>query len=182
MKNYSRNELAKEILKGLAVGGLILTSLAAPNILKIAELFGVKNYRDRFKFKRTSTSLQRKKLINIYEKDGDQIMEITEKGKKKVLKYKFDDLKINTPEKWDKKWRIVIFDIPEPHKTARMALNQKLKELHFYPLQKSVFVFPYDCKDEIEFISNFFAVRKYINYFTTADLEGDYKLRKFFDL
>src|SRR3989344_4593151 len=59
---------------------------------------------------------------------------------------------IKKPARWDKLWRLVIFDIPEEERTGRMALAAKLKELGFYPLQKSVFIHPYECKDEIDFI------------------------------
>ena len=56
----------------------------------------------------------------------------------------------------DGEWRIVIFDIPEKFKKAREALRMKLKELGFLELQKSVFIFPYECEDEINFIVEVF--------------------------
>src|SRR3990167_2211250 len=65
-------------------------------------------------------------------------------------------------EKWDKKWRVVIFDIPEKSRMARDALRRKLKELEFRELQKSVFVHPYECKKEIDFIIEFFNLRHYV--------------------
>ncbi len=43
-------------------------------------------------------------------------------------------------EKWDGKWRIVIFDIPEANKRVRQVLRETLKVLEFWPLQKSVWV------------------------------------------
>ncbi|MCH7763134.1 MAG: hypothetical protein IIB95_05255, partial [Candidatus Marinimicrobia bacterium] len=61
-------------------------------------------------------------------------------------------------------WRIVIFDIPEKRKKARDAINLKLKELGFHPIQKSTFIFPYECRNEIDFVAEHFFVRKYINY------------------
>lgn len=56
--------------------------------------------------------------------------------------------------KWDKKWRIVIFDIPEELHSARVRFRRKLKSLGFVMLQKSVFVFPYPCHEEIGDICN----------------------------
>lgn len=179
--NYYKGELAKEILKGLALGGLIVASFALPNLPQVFSFFGVKNAKDRYRIKRTVQYLENQKLIDFYERGDDQIMEITEKGEKRILKYKFDEMRIIRPKKWDDYWRIITFDIPERYKRARSALTRKLKEMEIYPLQKSVFVCPFECKDEIDFIGEFFNVRKFIYYFTTKDLDDDY-LKKYYNL
>ena len=51
--------------------------------------------------------------------------------------------------KWDHQWRIVIFDIPQDMHRQRNNFRNKLKSLGFYMLQKSVFVFPYSCEEEL---------------------------------
>jgi len=76
----------------------------------------------------------------------------------------------------------VAFDIPEDYKRARDALRRKLQQLGFRELQKSVFVFPYECKDEIEFIVEFFAIRKYVRYGVLDLIDNDLQLRKTFRL
>lgn len=180
--NYSKGELAKEILKGLAVGGLIVASFALPGLPQIFSLFGIDNSRDRFRMKRAIQDLEKQKLINIYEKDGEQIMEITERGEKRVLKYKFDELKITRPKKWDKCWRIVAFDIPEKHKRGRDALTRQLKEMELYPLQKSVFICPFECKDEIDFIGEIFNIRKFIHYFVAKEIDDEEYLKRYYNI
>jgi len=78
---------------------------------------------------------------------------------------------------------MVIFDIPEKKSKERRALSMKLKELGFYPLQESVFIYPYDCSDEIDFVCGFLEIDRYVNYCIVDSLnkkEGD--LRKFFEL
>ena len=84
---------------------------------------------------------------------------LTKDGEKKALRFKLDDMKIKKPKKWDKQWRIVIFDIPEKFKTAREALRGKLKNIGFVELQKSVFAHPFECEDEINFIVEVFQIR-----------------------
>jgi len=170
--NYSRGELTKEILKGLAVGGLIVASFALPNLPQVFSFFGIKNAKDRFRTKRAIESLKKQKLINLYEKGEELIMEITERGEKRVLKYKIDEIKIIRPKKWDGFWRVIMFDIPESYKRARDALSGKLKEMELYPLQKSVFVCPFECKDEIDFIGEFFNVGKFVHYFITKEMDA----------
>lgn len=169
--NYSKGELAKEILKGLALGGLIVASFALPNLPQVFSFFGIKSAKDRRRLKRAIQTLEKQKLINLYEKGDELIMEITERGEKRILKYKIDEVKIVRPRKWDGQWRIVMFDIPENYKKARDALSRKLKELELYPLQKSVFVCPFECRDEIDFVSEFFNVRKFIHYFIAKEMD-----------
>lgn len=91
-------------------------------------------------------------------------------------------MKIKTLKHWDKKWRIVSFDIPEKQKNAREALRKKLRDLDFYPLQKSMFVLPYPCQDEIDFIAEIFQIRKNITYFETTLISNEGKIRAYFNL
>jgi len=180
----ARGELAKEILKGLALGGLVVASFALPNLLQVLTLFGVKNSREKYKVSRTLKNLHKNKLIELYEKGDEMVMEITEKGKKEVLKYKIDEIKIKRPKKWDGNWRVIAFDIPERFKKSRRALTQKIKEMGIYPLQKSVFVCPFECRNEIDFVGEFFNVRKFIHYFVAQELDerDDKYLRRYYNL
>ena len=182
MKDYQKGELAKEILKGLAMGGFIIACMAMPGLTYIVPLFKPKNTRDRYQIKRVVEELRKKKLINIYTKNGNEVVEITEAGKKKVLEYNLDEMKLKVPKKWDGWWRIVMFDIPESKKKARGAVSWKIKELGLYPIQKSVFVSPYVCKNEIDFIGEFFGVRDHIIYIKAKEIEGVRKLKEHFGI
>jgi DNA-binding transcriptional regulator PaaX len=134
------------------------------------------------KIKREIQSLYRSKLVELKKNaDGSFIMILTDRGKLKALKYHFARMKIQK-DKWDGKWWIVIFDIPEKLKKARDALRWKLKELGFYELQKSVFVFPYECKDEIDFIIEFFNLRRFVRYGVLESIDNELHLKKIFKL
>ncbi|MCG2690388.1 CRISPR-associated endonuclease Cas2, partial [Candidatus Parcubacteria bacterium] len=108
-------------------------------------------------------------------------MAITHKGKIKILKYHFEKMKI-AEIKWDGKWRIVVFDVPEKLRKGRDALRQKLKTLGFHELQRSVFVFPYSCEDEINFVVEFFDLRPYARYGVLESIDNDQHLRSIFHL
>lgn len=123
------------------------------------------------------------RLIDWKEKeDGSIRIVLTERGKKWALRFNIDKMKIQKPVSWDGKWRIVFYDIPEKRKNIREALRNKLKELGFYELQKSVFVFPFPCKDEIDFIAEFFEARNFIHHGEISNLSNDAKLRIYFSL
>jgi DNA-binding transcriptional regulator PaaX len=94
--------------------------------------------------------LDKSKLVDIKEnKKGEITFILSDEGKKRVLIYNPKILKLRKQEKWDGYWRIIIFDIPEELKQSRDILSKKLKEIGMYPLQKSVYVYPFECKDEL---------------------------------
>lgn len=181
---YSKGEIAKCILLGLAAGGFVAVSLALPNFPQVLRFFKNDN-KERYRVKRSISSLKNKRLVKIYLKDGQEFMEITENGKKRALLYKLDEIKIKRNKKWDGLWRVAAFDIPERHRKARMALSRKMKEMGLLFLQKSLFISPFDFLDELDFIGEVFNVRKYILYFTIknfSDKNQENFLKNNFDL
>lgn len=137
---------------------------------------------DRRELENTIRQLYASKLVEAREnKDGTDTFILSDKGKVRALTYRFEEMRIQTSA-WDGKWRLVVFDVPEKKKPAREALRRKLRELGFYELQKSVFVFPYECKDEIDFIIEFFDMRPYVRYGVLESIDNDIHLQKIFSL
>jgi len=62
---------------------------------------------------------------------------------KKYLKTKYPHLYFNK-QNWDKKLRLVIFDVQEINRFKRNQLRRLLKQLGFIMIQKSVWLSPYD--------------------------------------
>jgi hypothetical protein len=123
------------------------------------------------------------KLVETKEdKNGNTILVLSEEGKKRVLIYNPKILKLKKQEKWDGYWRIIIFDIPEELKQARDTLSKKLKEIGMYPLQKSVYVYPFECKDELEFIIEYYGLRPYTRFGLLKEIDNELHLRKIFNL
>ena len=137
---------------------------------------------DRRKLGNAIRQFYKSKLIEAHKnQDGTSTFVLSEKGKLRALTYRFENMQIQT-NAWDGKWRLVAFDVPEKIKPAREALRRKLRELGFYEFQKSVFVFPYECKDEIDFIIEFFNMRPYVRYGVLEVIDNDLHLRKIFKL
>ena len=109
-------------------------------------------------------------------------MNSTKKGMKKALRNCFNDLRIPKPKKWDGFWRMVIFDIPHKLKWARDGFRHKLEDLGFYQFQKSVFVFPYPCREEVNFLVFVFCVSSYVRFLKTNQIDDDAQLKKQYNL
>ncbi|OGF82517.1 CRISPR-associated endonuclease Cas2 [Candidatus Giovannonibacteria bacterium RIFCSPLOWO2_01_FULL_46_13] len=138
---------------------------------------------DRAELYRTIREFRNKRLVDYMERENGEIeIILSEKGRKRALKYQLDETEIKTPRKWDKKWRIVIFDIPEKRKRAREAMRLKLRELGFKELQKSVFVHPFNCKDEIDFIVEVFGIRPHVKLILANSFTNEEELRLHFGL
>lgn len=90
--------------------------------------------------------------VKFAEEDGKIIAILTKVGKEKIKKFDFENMRIKKSAKWDGKWRLIIFDIEEGKKVAREFFRSKLKSLGFYQLQKSVYIYPYPCRKEIEIL------------------------------
>ena len=122
--------------------------------------------------------LQMKDLVKIIKQANNiEKIYLGKKGKKRWLYYQFSNLKLKVPKKWDGKWRLLLFNIPELKKNIRDALRRKLKNLGFLEFQKSVFIYPYPCEDEINFIINFFNIEDYV-YYIEAPVSSDLHFRR----
>lgn len=136
-----------------------------------------RNLRDTIK------RLYKSKFVDYKEnKDKTVTIVLSDEGKRRILKYDLDKIQIKKPPRWDNVWRLVAFDIPEDKKPGRTALVAELKELGFYQMQKSVYIHPYECKDEIDFVAEIFNLVPYIRFLRVKDIDIELDLKKRFRL
>lgn len=135
------------------------------------------------KLKRSIAALYKSKLISEKQNsDGTVTLVLTEKGKELALTYDIDNMQIKRPLRWDKKWRIIIFDIPEKIKKKREALRLRLKNIGFFELQKSVFICPFECKKETEYIVEFYEIRRFVRYIEAIHVDNELHLKHYFKI
>mgnify|MGYP001594669966 FL=1 len=133
--------------------------------------------------RRSIASLYKSKLIKEKSNsDGSTTMVLTGLGRKKAITFNIETMEIKKPKKWDKKWRIVFFDVPEKRKESRNVLRETLKRIGFLEFQKSVFVCPYECKDELDYVIEFFNVRPHVRLGTATWLDNELHLKEKFNI
>ena len=167
------NTLTKAILLTLAVGALLTTAILAPNAVQLFKPFlknGKRSNYDRERVRVALRSLERRGLITDRERNGKREIQLTKQGRIYVKQLQLGTFKLPKEEKWDGTWRLILFDIPERKGKARRAFQQHLKSLHCFPLQKSVFVYPYDCREEMNFLTSFWDVHPNVHYLETHAL------------
>ncbi|MFA6183635.1 MAG: hypothetical protein WC682_00865 [Parcubacteria group bacterium] len=171
-----KGNIKKKILL-LLLGGVALGLASSPRAQK--RTFNIlcrewKNLNKRNVY-RYVKEFEEHKMIRYVNKGEWWNVELTAKGKTMAEKIKLDDIKIVKPNKWDKKWHLVIFDVPEKNKIARDTLRRKIKEIGLVEVQKSTFIHPYFCKEEIDKIIDFFELKKYVLQLEVSDLDKSLK-------
>lgn len=130
-----------------------------------------------------------KKNIN-----GEDCYVITAKGERE-----FDRILKNLREtgKWDGRWRLVIFNVPEKNRDLRDRIRRALSRLGMGILQPSVWISPKDIKNDIENIRHQLHLENTLKFFEVSrnssldktiiekswklnDLEDEYKKFNFY--
>ena len=185
-KARRRKELAKNLLRAIATIGVVAIASTSPyfllNLLRAIPGESVDKKKERV-LTRTLSYLRDKKFVAIEEKEEKIILVLSDKGKRKVQEYDFDEMTLPRKRRWDGQWHLVIFDIPHKKKGAREALREKFRDLGMVMLQKSVWVWPYECRNEIHLIQAMFELNgNEVNYIVADYIEEEQRMRKLFNL
>jgi len=152
------------------------------NMFTIEDVLDFFKKEEKYKAKQILKQLRQQEFINHKEDyNGSLLLSLSEKGRLRALNYVFRRLD-NKKEKWDRKWRMISFDIPNSCVKGRKALSYRLKTGGFYKLQESLFVYPYDCKKEIEALVKLFKIEKYICFGLLESINRQNELLRHFKL
>ena len=186
----TKKEITKKIISGLLWTGAFYVACSNPYFASralpmIVKEFSkkIKNKKEQKKYYDTLYRLEKEGMIDVQYVGRQMYISLSKEGKKKAGKYQIDDLEIKKPEKWDGRWRILIFDIKDKQKIKREALLGKLKEWNLFQLQKSVWVCPYNFFHEVDTLRSFFNLRNDdMKIILAQQIEDDRKLRVHFNL
>ncbi|MCX6783723.1 MAG: hypothetical protein NT141_01455 [candidate division WWE3 bacterium] len=179
----------KEVLGLVGAGAFLAASLVAPKFSRVFK--SLINDPDapepwrRFNIpylKRTLVRLEKQKLVTIREEKGVSVVEITNSGRRKILKFALDAIEIKVPRSWDRTWRLVSYDIPREQSALRMQIMEYLKVWGFYQIQESLYLHAYPCEKEVIFLREYLKAGEYIQIFTVTKIENDQPFRDFFDI
>lgn len=185
---------ASQIALGvIGILGITTITVAAPNVLTAlhkAKKFVRASQRWNHKEKQRKVTqifyyLKRTGQIKITpEADRDRLkLHLTEKGKMNLDKASFKILRIPKPQTWDGKWWLVAADIPtKEYRLAADNFRAKIKQMGFYPLQRTLWLYPHNPVNEIELTANYFGIGRFVTVMQVNKLDQDdeKKLREFF--
>lgn len=178
-KKVRRGEIQNLILNSVKIAEVLSIGLVAPQVIGAMSKLGLITNKRHSEIVRSSANKLVKKGLLIFKEGRYQL---TQDGEKKLRQWELQEFKMNRPRKWDKKWRVIIFDIPEKKRKVRDQIRNLFVLAGFYRLQDSVWVYPYDYEDIIGLLKTDFGVGKDLLYMIVDEIENDKSLREYFDL
>lgn len=182
-REYRQGELARDILRLVGAGIVVAgAAFAAPNTVQLIKYFDPKSPRERNRIWKTIKYLEAKHKIDLEEREGVLSVILTAQGRLQLDEDAVWELAVRRPYRWDRKWRIVMFDFPARHEHARKAFRLKLQDLGFVLYQRSVFIYPYECHEEVHTIAKWYGVDQYIRYIVATEVHDMREFVKVFGL
>ena len=125
------------------------------------------------KIRKSLEKLENKEIIDLDERNGKIFVKLKDKNNLTIVKYSTKallDFK-KKEKKWNKKWFLVFFDVPEIQRNKRNYLRKFLIDIGFYRYQQSIYIFPYECEKEIKLIKKIIEGAKYMKYIIAEKIE-----------
>jgi len=187
MNKSSREKVlsaSKTVLTIIGVLGLVVVAAGAGNAVQLLKYapFLKRSKLKTFEINQSIKRLLARGLLEIKEERNHKHLEFTEIGRQMLLKYQMEGLAKDKPKKWDRKYRVVIFDISEQLKKIRDRLRDTLRSFGFIQLQASVWVYPYECQDIISLLKQYLNLKGEVIYITAESIEDDDWLKSNFEL
>lgn len=174
--------VTKTALGLLLVGGGAVALAMAPGLGMALKLVDPNPRKAISKIERAFKNLIKDGDVEISYKGKEKRYRITPSGAQKLAQLEFKDYQPSSFNKWDGKWRVVCFDIPETDKYTRTLFQTKLSDLGFYRLQNSVFVTPHNCKDLIVLADKAFGLRNWVRVILAETIDNEQYLLNFFKI
>ena len=167
---------SKILMVMLAAGDMFIVT---PHELRRRMWMG-KPLGDNKSFYSVANYLAKHGWIKYIDKNNERFVKLTKKGQLEALlaKARLPD----KPGKWDGKWRVIIFDIPEESEEKRNFFRYLLKQNGYVKLQHSVYVNPYPLNREAILYLNKSGLSDYIRVLKVEEMDNDKDLRKKFNL
>ncbi len=182
-KQRRRRNLQKTVLGVVAVAGILAIAMVAPNIFQAIPRITGNKYKFAYRAKTAAGRLAQKGLVRFVERGGKKYVEITHKGQRALaLEEQKTTLQNQRGRRWDKRWRMVMFDIPERRKSTRNKLRLLMQELGFLRLQDSVWIYPHDCEELIALMKAEMFIGSNVLYAIAEQVENDGWIKRHFRL
>lgn len=182
-KRKRRRDIQHAVLATIAVTGFVAFAAVAGNAIQLLDHLPNEKYNLRYRAKTAAGRLVAKGYAEWVEREnGKKYLRLTPAGRKA---FAFEQAKVtlkNQKKKWDGRWRMVVFDVPERQSRIRARLRAVMREIGFVRLQDSVWVYPYDCEDFIALLKAELKMGKSVLYAIADTIEQDKNLRQQFNL
>lgn len=178
----SLTELVIAAIELVGTGGLISVDDLAPEVRRLLRAGGRR--WNPWKVPRAIQRAERRGFITVRDVEKEPAsVQLTERGRALLAQRLLEGCAVDRPRRWDGRWRVLVFDVPEKKRRERDVLRAMLRRLGFRYLQRSVWVYPFDC---IEIVHLLRAAHRLshitVRSITALEIEDDRLLRRHFHL
>ncbi len=184
----------KDVLLLLGAGTFLAASVVFPGLPIIAKPF-IKSAQDSkrkkgqkewekyniWRLRQIVKRMQNSNFVEIKEENGIQVVKITKRGKDKLLQFDIKKMQLDESS-WDGKWRLIVYDVRTSRRKNSEMFRQAITNLKLHKLQKSVYLTPFKCEDEIEYLRQVFEIGNEVLILTVRNLENEEAYRKYFGI
>jgi len=181
-KRKKKQDIQHAVLATIAVAAFVPFAAVAGNAIQLLNYLPNERYNLKYRMKSVAGRLVAKGYANWTERGGKKFLRITPKGRKALALEQAKVALSDQKKRWDGRWRMVAFDIPERRRGVRSRLRAVMREIGFVRLQDSVWVYPYDCEDFIALLKAELKIGKDVLYAIADTIEHDKDLRRHFNL
>ena len=126
--------------------------------------------------------VDRKYVVLERSVDGGARISVSICGKNILKRAALLQMRPRPQARWDGLWRLVMFDVPSRQKAARDRFAGLLKTLGFVHYQKSVFICPHPCEDELEVIAEFYGISDCVDIVLATKIAREREYRRHFKI
>ena len=167
----ANREAINEALKIIGLVGFSGITVNAPNVSAGLRKLLRQSPARPTDMNRLLYDLKRRDLIEVFKEAGQITFTLTPAGAYRLQALQLEQIRIPIPKVWDKKWRLVAFDVPISSSRQRQEFVAKLQALNFFMLQKSLWVYPFPCFPQVEEIASYYNVRRYLSLIEISALD-----------
>jgi len=175
MSNRDTSAIIDGVIRVFVVGGVVGAAMVAPNIIQALDKPTTKLLKHLDK---RSADRELRRIINYMTSQGlirgdyEHGLQITPKAKQRLRQVRPHRFSVVKPDSWDKSWRLVMYDIPEKYKSSRNVIAKELRQAGFWQLQRSVWIFPHECRAEVEALALHLGVDKFVTYMKVEHIDN----------
>lgn len=172
-------KVSSAVLWTIAAKGVVSMAILAPNALQSLTIFEKKVSGKRLEFQakkkkliRSFYYLKSNGYIDYKKSKGRWYVFLTKKGKKTAKFLSVSTIMVPKASNWDGKYWEVAADIPtREFRRGADSLRKTLKQLNFYPLQRTMWFYPFDPREQLDFIVKSFDIGRFVTVMRVDHLD-----------
>ncbi|NCU30198.1 hypothetical protein EOL73_01150 [Candidatus Saccharibacteria bacterium] len=168
MKTKQAVNVALGVIGRNGMSGVVCEATSLPTALKVAGLGNLTHDT----LDRVAAELRRQGLLEISKRDKKHLLlQLSVKGIHRLQRSEIGAVTIPEPTLWDKKWRMVTYDIPATYSIKRRLFTTELRRLGFAMVRESVWFHPHPCFDQLDELVRYCGIVPYVTFAEISRLD-----------